>query len=430
MRRVILAWVLVLAVTPAVAAPPAPRMPPECKAALARADRALAKGDAAAAVAALDEAAPLAAADPPEGGECTARVLAKRAELATKAGDHAAAARHLRQAAHRTVEQHALWRQLAAARVAAETKAKHPRSAERIGKLPALDAQVAALDRRPAVGKAGLAAAAAQLDEAIAALEADKDPVRAAWARAVEAKVRAASGDAAGARAIAEPLAAAPDAGAAATRSRATKTRAAPRPAFVRIAAHEALALVAVAAKDVEGEARAVLSVDALRAELAGRTPEERRFARSREVERACARYEKAEGEGHCAVLALRATGQLSFSDPSRGRPKKTASTDDIERAQRQYSPVVEACVREVAKSHVDGELFENASIKIGWSVRGDGRTGEVEIEPRRYDPALGPCVRERVAWFRYPRWTDGQVHNVVIPYQLEVTERFGGRSR
>ena len=69
-----------------------------------------------------------------------------------------------------------------------------------------------------------------------------------------------------------------------------------------------------------------------------------------------------------------------------------------------------------------------NAQIKIGWPVRGDGRTGEVEIEPRRYEAALGPCVRERVSWFRYPRATDGQVHNVVLPFALEVTEKFGGR--
>lgn len=401
MQRVILAWAALLVATPALSA--AARMTPECKSALADADRAARKGDPAMARAALDEAARLGA-DPPEGGECVARVLAKKGELAESPAE---AARAYRRAAHRAVEHQSLWRTLSAARVRAEAKAQHLRTAERVTKLIALEAQVAALDRQPATR--GRAAA---LDDAIAAFRADKDPVRAAWSAAVKAKVLAATGDAAGARALAEPLAG----------------EAPRRPRFVRAAAHEALALAAIAVKDPEGEARAALMVDALRAELAGRSPDERRFSRSKDVERACARYEKSAGDGRCAALAREATGEFSFVDPSRARPRKTMSPDELERVQKQYSPVVESCVREVAKAHVDGELFENASIKVGWSVRGDGRAGEVEIEPRRYEAALGPCVRERVAWFRYPRTTDGQVHSVVLPFQLDVTERFGGR--
>lgn len=379
-----------------------------CRARLAEAER-TAKRDLAAARVLIDEAVRLGA-DPREGGACSARALGLLGALAVREGDHKRATKHYRQAAHRAVEDHALWRTLTQARVSAEARAGRRDRAERIGQLLTLHGQVLLLERRAAVGKAGRAAAVRTLDEAVAALRTDKDPVRAEWATAVKAKVLALSGEPDEGRALAAPLA----------------EPAARRPRFVRITAHEALA--AAAGKDAEAEARAQLSVDALRAELARRTPAERRFARSPATERACARYEREAGDGRCATLALAATGEFSFSDPSKARPKKTLGSDELERAQQQYTPVVEACVREAAKAHVDGELFDNAQIKIGWPVRGDGRTGEVEIEPRRYEAALGPCVRERVSWFRYPRATDGQVHNVVLPFALEVTEKFGGR--
>ena len=382
--------------------------PAACRARLAEAER-TAKRDLPAARALIDEAVRLGA-DPREGGACSARALSLLGALAVREGDHKSATKHYRQAAHRAVEDHALWRTLTQARVSAEARAGRRDRAERIGKLLTLHGQVLVLERRAAVGKAGRAGAVKTLDEAVAALRADKDPVRAEWATAVKAKVLALSGEPEQGRALAAPLA----------------EPSARRPRFVRITAHEALA--AAAGKDAEAEARAQLSVDALRAEQARRAPAERRFARSPATERACARYEKEAGDGRCAALALAATGEFSFSDPSKARPKKTLGAEELERAQQQYTPVVEACVREAAKAHVDGELFDNAQIKIGWPVRGDGRTGEVEIEPRRYEAALGPCVRERVSWFRYPRATDGQVHNVVLPFALEVTEKFGGR--
>jgi hypothetical protein len=382
--------------------------PAACRARLAEAER-TAKRDLPAARALIDEAVRLGA-DPREGGACSARALSLLGALAVREGDHKSATKHYRQAAHRAVEDHALWRTLTQARVSAEARAGRRDRAERIGKLLTLHGQVLVLERRAAVGKAGRAAATKALDEAVAALRTDKDPVRAEWATAVKAKVLALSGEPEQGRALAAPLA----------------EPSARRPRFVRITAHEALA--AAAGKDAEAEARAQLSVDALRAEQARRAPAERRFARSPATERACARYEKEAGDGRCAALALAATGEFSFSDPSKARPKKTLGAEELERAQQQYTPVVEACVREAAKAHVDGELFDNAQIKIGWPVRGDGRTGEVEIEPRRYEAALGPCVRERVSWFRYPRATDGQVHNVVLPFALEVTEKFGGR--
>jgi len=363
------------------------RLTPECKAGLAKADALAKKGNNDEARAALDG---LEKSDPPEGGECTVRVLQRRGDLSD---DPRLKAKLYRQAAHRATDQIALWRTLTQARIAAEKKAQHPKDAKRLGELLALERDL----RGP------------KADQAIAAFTRDKDPLRAQWATAMKAKMLAASGDVAGARALAEPLIVEK------------------RSPFVRLAAQEALTQAAIVAKDPEGEARAALVVDALRAELAGKTPDERRFTRSPAADKACQRYERTAGDGRCAQLAKQLTGDYSFTDFSRGKPKKTVSREQLEQAQKQYSFAIEGCVREAASRNADGELFENATFKIGWSVRPDGRAADVEIEPRRYDPVLGACVKERVAWFRYPRATDGQVQNISIPYALSVTEKYGG---
>lgn len=404
-RRVLALTQIAIAISAVLVPASGAAIEPASKAALARASAALAKGDLPSARQAADEAKK-ASKDPVEGGEATATALKILGDAAAKEERWSEAIKHYRAAAHASADQHRLWRMVNQRRAAAHDEAGQDERKKRVVELLSRDAELVRLSRASAVGKAGLPAAQRSLDEAIASLSRDRDRHRVAFARAVRAKVLASSGEPARALEAARSL------------------TAADQPAFVRRMALEAAVRAAAAQNDLQQEVRFALQLDALL--FAAHPAEDRRFMRSDRVRRACKKLEATEGAGRCAGLAKELTGEYSFEDPWRQRPKATVSAADIDQAQEPYLPLIGACIEAAVRARPDDAMFQDAEVKISWAVTSAGRTTEIEIAPRRYEKVFGACVRERVAWFRYPRGKDGSVQSVSIPYELDVDERLG----
>jgi hypothetical protein len=342
--------------------------------------------------------------EPPEGGTKSALLAIEQGNLEILRKQPRASVAFFRQAAALSLD--ALWlrRRAFDRRIAAARAATAPEDEKRVRDLIKDDGVLLARLVAPAVPvEARRKDAERELDEAIRAYEREKDPLHAAWATAIKARLLSWSGEIETARELARPL-----------------LDPKQQPAFVRQRAIEAMHRAAVVEKDLEEETRYALELNQLK--QAKLTPEARRYARTPMVETTCARFERKHGPGSCALLAFEATGEYSFHDHSRGRPKRSLSPSDVEDSQAQYLPLLRECIASAAKLEESGDVFEDANLTIAWVVDGQGRASGVEISPHRYDDLIGPCVNERVSWFRYPRTLDGERRSVSVPYELKST--------
>jgi hypothetical protein len=341
--------------------------------------------------------------EPPEGGTKSALVLIEQGNLEVLRKQPRASFPFFRQAAALSLD--ALWlrRRAIDRRIAAARAASAPEEEKRARDLIKHDGVLLARLVAPNVPvEARRKDAERELDEAIRAYEREKDPLHSAWASAIKARLLAWSGEIDPARELARPL--------------IDPTQ----PAFVRQRAIEAMHRAAVVEKDLDEETRYALQLNQIK--QAKLSPEARRYARTPMLETTCARFERKNGAGSCAQLALEATGEYNFHDHSRGRPKRSLSSSDVEDSQAQYLPLLRECIASAAKLEESGDVFEDANLTIGWVVDGQGRASGVEISPHRYDDLIGRCVNERVAWFRYPRTLDGERRSVSVPYELKST--------
>ncbi|MCK6547671.1 hypothetical protein L6R52_17605, partial [Myxococcota bacterium] len=175
-------------------------------------------------------------------------------------------------------------------------------------------------------------------------------------------------------------------------------------------------ALVAAARDDLDALTAATLRLNA--AEADGLGAEARPYHRRRGLDALCTRYDAAHGAGACARLEHERTGRWSFTDHTRARPRRELSSADLAAVHQQLLPAIEDCIRVAAKA--DPEQFRDTDLRISWTVQPKGHASDEEIAPKRYDASLGPCVRERLAWARYRRYTSGERKNVTIPYHLD----------
>ena len=340
----------------------------------------------------------------------TAQRLAGDIELARNKYD--AAARWFARAAVSAGGRHALRRKMLLARLAAlkKTKQTTKRAAvKHVERIIGTDAKLQARLRRPALTKQPLAALLRDVVEASALYERDRDRDRAAWARAVGAMALVRSKRAPEGLERAEAI---------------LKPRSPPARYVIEVAL-EAARHASRATSDIDAEAEYALRLNAIHWRQLD--PADRRYRRTRTTHSACFRYERDRGEGACAALAFQVTGEHNFWDPSFLR-RQGLSTDDVARSQTQFIPVLNTCLSEAAKLPDNEDLFDDAEMAIAWSIGSDGKTFNVEIAPSRYDPVIGDCVRERVAWFRYPRSTDGQIKSVRVPYRFDRPQIGAGR--
>lgn len=281
------------------------------------------------------------------------------------------------------------------ARKNAAQKAKATRSVELVGEVLEADRTLRQTMRRPRRRGASLDMTLAALSDAEKIYRRDRDRARAAEARAVRGLVLVRSGKPDEGVQIAERL---------------ISGRRTPRHAAMT--AHQAMATALLAKGEIEAAARSAVRFNHLRNQ---ELPEERRpHSRAPLLERACAKL----GPGACTRLELELTGEITFTDFSKGRRKKELSEEDIERVHAQALPALEACV--LAAARKEPEFYRGVDIQLSWSIDPEGRAIQIDLSPKRNRPDILPCAEKRLSWLRYPKVFSRERKNVVIPYHLD----------
>lgn len=372
------------------------------EAAMRDSQTALTRGDLVGAKNFCREAIEAAALDPPSELEAelrAARAHGRCGEIELKAKEPQAALRSFREAGERAGEDRALRKRFLELRAKAAKDAKSPAEVEKSEALRKNDERLEAARKRRGLNEKELAALAEELDEAAALYRADGDTGRAELAKAIEILVSVRSGRQnmiGEARAIAENP----------KRGRAAKK-----------AALEALWSAGEAGKDLELAASSALQLNALAAEQ--RPPAQRRYVRASGLDALCARYDAEQKKsGACARLEKRVTGDFTFTDLSKVPAKKELGDAELAKVHAQLLPAIEDCVLTAAKKAVD--TFANSDVEIAWAIQPKGAITDIEITPKRVRSDLEPCIRERLAWARYPRYTSQERKAVRVPYHLD----------
>ncbi len=171
----------------------------------------------------------------------------------------------------------------------------------------------------------------------------------------------------------------------------------------------------AAAVNDIEGAARYALLLNAMtNAQL---PKEKRRYVRAPYVEAACDRYDRKNGFGSCAVLALKTTGEATLVDRSAGKPQKILSDAEVARTNREAVPLLQDCIQTAVKE--DPDRFDTGSVELSWGIDRNGRVIEIEVGPRRMKAAVGDCIEERLSWFRYPQSESQELKFVSLSFEL-----------
>src|SRR5262249_12730244 len=136
-------------------------------------------------------------------------------------------------------------------------------------------------------------------------------------------------------------------------------------PAWVRQLALDAALRASAAMKDLDGEARFGLLLNAMSA--ASFPEEKRRYVRPAWLDAICDRYEQKNGAGGCALLSLKLTGQPTLKDRASMKHLKALRDEDVARAHKDYVPLIHDCVSVAAKA--DPESFDNGSVDVSWGI-------------------------------------------------------------
>ena len=351
------------------------------------------RGKLTAALAAAERAVELA--EEPLGGRRAAKAAMMAAKLAKGAKDTKTALKWAKRASHLANEDR---RQRSRALSYRRSLDKSSRQRARVEALKKADRLAWTRQRWPAVGRSKLAATKRDLRAAARLYRLDGDEQRAFYAETVSMLVSVRSDKRS-------------------TRKRSVWMKPAEEWApYVRKVAHEGLRQAALREKDAEEEATQAHLLNAIH--YASKAEQTRRFSRLWILKAACRRYEKEAGAGACAMLGKRVTGAFNFDDPSRRRVRSLTPIS-IQRSQAQYMPALQDCIRTAVADNPDDPLFDNEKVKIEWAVTAKGGTGEVTLIPGRYDAIFGDCVKERIAWFRYPRARDGESMTVTVPFTM-----------
>jgi hypothetical protein len=338
------------------------------------------------------------AGDPPEGGTRTANAHALIGDVEQKKKRPKTAAQAFKAAAHAAAGDASLRKRMLAKRRAAALEGQWTDEVERIDKIFGHDSTLDEARKRPWVGKEKRAETRVKLAQGASEYARDKDAARAELANAVRALVSVQSG--------------APEEGVPEAKAIAEKKGG----KAARMVALEALWIGAGKTNDLEASARAALELNALRAEQMPQA--QRRYARMKGLDQLCDKYDHEHKAGACARLERQVTGTYTLRDLSKDKPKKELSETDLDRAHAAFLPALEDCVLTQARSAPD--TYSQTDIQISWAIQPQGTVSDVEIAPKRYKDDLTPCVSERLAWLRYPRYTSPERKSVTIPYHLD----------
>ncbi len=269
-------------------------------------------------------------------------------------------------------------------------RAKADKSVELANDLLEADRTLDQVVRRPRRSGDALEKTLSALADAAQVYRRDRDPDRAEEALALRALVLVRS--------------AKPDDGLRAAERVVAKSSAPKRAAII---AHEAKTWALMDRGDAEGAAGSAIMFNHLR------SPEQR----SPLLDRACHLYDKANGDGSCARLEIKLTGDVTFTDFSLGKRKSELTDADIERVHAEALPALEDCVLSAARR--DPEFFRGVDVQLSWTIDAEGRATDVEMSPNRNKKDIMPCAGPRIAKLRYPKVFSKERKNVTIPYHL-----------
>lgn len=330
--------------------------------------------------------------------EESVRAAMKAGDEAMKAEQFVQATKHYREAAQLNTRPGTLRRRAQDRRRRALTKQKKKKAAKAVAKLQKADQKLYVLHRYPKRTKRKAQEASKELEKLSADYRADGDDNFAQLAIAVRALVLARSGFRDDALEIAKNLRRA-----ASKRSRSIAMK----------AQYYALAPT----EDVKAAAAAAVHFANLHAETFAEPLT--LYVRPPELDRACKKYDEAEGQGACAKLQLKLVDRVFLRDFSQGRRRNGQLTQaDLDRVHAQVLPWLESCVLDAARE--DQERFYDTDLKISWVVSAFGTPDQIKVKPSRYETDLAKCLTEVIPSFRYPRVRSQELSSVAVPYRLE----------
>lgn len=186
----------------------------------------------------------------------------------------------------------------------------------------------------------------------------------------------------------------------------------------VRRRALAKLSALAVARGDLEAAVRYGLRDVAV---VQGSLPkEERPWARTRELEALCAKYDAAKTPGACRALEKQTTSGWTFLDFSREHAGDGLSPEKVRAVNEHYAPLLQQCLAEQARRMTppDAQRFD-----VRWTVLNDGRVGEAHLRKDLDETPLAKCLRAQFTAWRYPRY-DGEFQHVEQQFTVTAQER------
>jgi hypothetical protein len=142
---------------------------------------------------------------------------------------------------------------------------------------------------------------------------------------------------------------------------------------------------------------------------------EKRRYARSPDLVRVCAKLREKAGSPSCGRLEKNAVGFMTFKDFSAGPARSKLSKAEMGEVHAEYLPLLSDCLATAARA---GEAEPGETFELDWAVRNDGRAVRFQCQPAVDGLRLGECFREALDKFRYPRYR-GERQNVTVPLSV-----------
>jgi tetratricopeptide (TPR) repeat protein len=141
--------------------------------------------------------------------------------------------------------------------------------------------------------------------------------------------------------------------------------------------------------------------------------PEERRrYGRSEDLVRVCAKLRRKSGVPSCLRLEHSTVGFMTFKDFSAGPTRSKLTKTEMGEVHADYLPLLSGCLAKAARS---GEAEPGETFELDWAVRNDGRAIRFQCNPAVEGLQLGECFKNALDMFRYPRYR-GERRNVTVP--------------
>ena len=139
---------------------------------------------------------------------------------------------------------------------------------------------------------------------------------------------------------------------------------------------------------------------------------EQRRYRRSKDLVRVCAKLRRKSGVPSCLRLEKSTVGFMTFTDFSTGPTRPKLSKVEMGEVHAEYIPLLSGCLAKAARS---GEAEPGETFELDWAVRNDGRAIRFQCNPSVEGMHLGECFKQALDMFRYPRYR-GERRNVTVP--------------